>query len=139
MIRIIEQEWNKAIKNMRKSGMNIKAFGGGVTGFYSIYYEDKKIMHHQFEYEEYFEIEEEYAQYTKDQEIEWVLLKCINSDEEGRVHLTVNKVYVAFKELNDGDLLYIITDDDGWDCGYTIEPDREGKSYKNWFEIVEDK
>lgn len=43
---------------MREIGIDCRASGSGITGCYSYWREKEKIAHHQFEYEEYWEMDE---------------------------------------------------------------------------------
>lgn len=64
MIRISRNEWSNIISILNKLSLNIKAGGGGISGNYRVYLDGKLIALHQFEYEEYYEMDEAiYKQY----------------------------------------------------------------------------
>lgn len=65
MIRISKKEFYYALQNMKHAGLDIDSFGGAICGSYSYWVEGEKIMHNQIEYEEYYEIKEEYLKYTE--------------------------------------------------------------------------
>lgn len=68
--------------------------------------------------------------------MENVLLQYFGSGED-YVSLTHGKTYEAYQEIDsDGDLVYVITSDDGAEASYTVYPDSDGLSYRNWFTIV---
>lgn len=65
MIKIGEKEFYYALQNMKHAGLEVDSFGGSITGAYSYWVNNEKIMHHQWEYEEYYEIHEDYLKYTE--------------------------------------------------------------------------
>lgn len=63
-------------------------------------------------------------------------LKCF--DIRGDEDLVEGEVYEASQTFDwDGDLVYFITDSTGGSQSFTVEPDENGLSYKDWFTIVE--
>lgn len=65
MIRVTKEEWNKVLQNIKKDGVELRACGGGISGNYSVWLEDKKIAFHQFEYENYYELDKDYYEKYK--------------------------------------------------------------------------
>jgi len=66
--------------------------------------------------------------------LEKVKLKCIKEDEHNDFKL--NEVYDFYLVQYENEDLYEI-EYNGAEYTYTIVPDQEGLSYKNWFELVE--
>jgi len=60
MIRITKEEFDKVLKVMHEIGIGYKGFGGAIGGCYSFWIGKEKFAHHQFEYEEYYEMDEKY-------------------------------------------------------------------------------
>lgn len=65
MERISRKEFYYALQNMKHAGLEVDSFGGTIAGAYSYWINNEKIMHHQIEYEEYYEIHEDYLKYTE--------------------------------------------------------------------------
>lgn len=65
MERISRKEFYYALQNMKHAGLEVDSFGGTIAGAYSYWVNNEKIMHHQIEYEEYYEIHEDYLKYTE--------------------------------------------------------------------------
>lgn len=65
MKRISKKEFHYALQNMKHAGLEVEGSGSGVTGCASYRINGEKVAHHQWEYEDYYEIHEDYLKYTE--------------------------------------------------------------------------
>lgn len=67
---------------------------------------------------------------------ETVILVCHSNDNELEGYLTVGEEYKVKVDESNG--VYDITNDMGMNHGFTIEPDSDGLSYRDWFTVKGD-